>query len=102
VPVREDIAKSLAAGQPEEEIIGRYVAEYGEKVLSAPTHTGFNLLAWWGPYAALLAGGFGLWLAIRRMNRTGRDGETGDRDGRAEISQSARDEIARELERLEQ
>jgi len=102
VPVREDIAKSLATGQPEDEIIARYVAEYGEKVLSAPTHAGFNLLAWWGPYVALVAGGFGLWLAIRRMNRVGVIVETGDRAEYGEISQSARDEIKRELERLEQ
>jgi cytochrome c-type biogenesis protein CcmH len=102
VPVREDIAKSLAAGQPEDEIIARYVAEYGEKVLSAPTHAGFNLLAWWGPYVALVAGGFGLWLAIRRMNQASVVAETGDRAGGAEIPQSARDEIKRELERLEQ
>lgn len=102
VPVREDIAKSLAAGQREDEIIARYVAEYGEKVLSAPTYEGFNLLAWWGPYAALIAGGFGLWLAIRRMNRSGLAAEAAGGAAQKEISQSARDEIKRELERLEQ
>ena len=102
VPVREDIAKSLAAGQAEDEIIARYVAEYGEKVLSAPTREGFNLLAWWGPYAALIAGGIGLWLAIRRMNRSSVAAEVTDGPGQKEISQSARDEIERELERLEQ
>lgn len=69
VPVREDIAKSLAAGQGEDEILARYVAEYGEKVLSSPTHEGFNLLAWWGPYAALLLGAVTLTLAIRRIAR---------------------------------
>ena len=67
VPVREDIAKSLAAGQAEDDIIARYVAEYGEKVLSSPTHVGFNLLAWWGPYVALLLGATALVLAIRRL-----------------------------------
>jgi cytochrome c-type biogenesis protein CcmH len=100
VPVREDIAKSLAAGQSEDEIIARYVAEYGEKVLSAPTREGFNLLAWWGPYAALVAGGLGLWLAIRRMNRS-RANDTADAEHLPDIPQSARDEINRELERLE-
>lgn len=100
VPVREDIAKSLAAGQSEDEIIARYVREYGEKVLSAPTREGFNLLAWWGPYAALVAGGFALWLAIRRLNRgLAKDAE--DVGAVGDIPQSARDEIKRELERLE-
>ena len=100
VPVREDIAKSLAAGQTEDEIIARYVAEYGEKVLSAPTQVGFNLLAWWGPYGALAAGSLALWFAIRRMNRR-RTTETTDARALGEIPQSARDEIKRELERLE-
>ena len=67
VPVRDDIAKSLAAGQAEEDIIARYVAEYGEKVLSSPTHEGFNLLAWWGPYIALFLGATALATAIRRF-----------------------------------
>jgi cytochrome c-type biogenesis protein CcmH/NrfF len=100
VPVREDIAKSLAAGQAEDEIIARYVAEYGEKVLSAPTREGFNLLAWWGPYAALVGGAFGLWFAIRRLNRRQGD-EFSDAAPVGDIPQSARDEINRELERLE-
>jgi cytochrome c-type biogenesis protein CcmH len=69
VPVREDVAKSLSAGQSEDEIIARYVVEYGEKVLSSPTHEGFNLLAWWGPYVALLLGAATLTLTIRRIAR---------------------------------
>jgi cytochrome c-type biogenesis protein CcmH len=100
VPVREDIAKSLAAGQTEDDIIARYVAEYGEKVLSAPTQEGFNLLAWWGPYGALAAGSLALWFAIRRMNRA-RTPEAADALLLGEIPQSARDEVKRELERLE-
>jgi len=100
VPVREDIAKSLAAGKSEDEIVARYVAEYGEKVLSAPTREGFNLLAWWGPYAALVGGAFGLWFAIRRLNRGQRD-EFPEGDPVDAIPQSARDEINRELERLD-
>jgi cytochrome c-type biogenesis protein CcmH len=99
--VREDIAKSLADGQTEDAIIARYVAEYGEKVLSAPTREGFNLLAWWGPYAALMAGGLGLWFAIRRLNRGAGLPEIADGPGMQDIPQSVRDEIDRELERLE-
>ena len=32
-------------------------SKYGEKILSAPTTQGFNLLAWIMPFAAILAGG---------------------------------------------
>jgi len=66
VPVREDIAESLADGESTPTIIARYVEEYGEKVLSAPTMRGFNLLAWWGPYIALALGCGALFLAFRR------------------------------------
>jgi cytochrome c-type biogenesis protein CcmH len=69
IPVRAEIARRLAAGDDDEAIIASYVAEYGEKVLSSPTHEGFNLLAWWGPYAAMAAGMAGLLIALRRMRR---------------------------------
>lgn len=100
VPVREDIAKSLAAGQTDDEIIARYVAEYGEKVLSAPTQTGFNLLAWWGPYAALAAGALALAAALRRL-RKGRAHEQAPDGGVAETDPLARAELERELENLD-
>ncbi len=51
-----EIARLQAAGKTDDEIRAVFVATYGEAVLAAPTRRGFNLLAWWGPYAALLAG----------------------------------------------
>ena len=100
VPVREDIAKSLAAGQSEDAIIARYVSEYGEKVLSSPTHEGFNLLAWWGPYVALLLGAIALVVAIRRF--AGRPVtppvETG---AGSTTSAEARAQLDRELEKFD-
>jgi cytochrome c-type biogenesis protein CcmH len=100
VPVREDVAKSLAAGQSEDEIIARYVAEYGEKVLSSPTHEGFNLLAWWGPYVVLLLGAATLTLAMRRIARRSAvtTGEAGSTDN-ATPEQRAR--LERELEKVD-
>jgi cytochrome c-type biogenesis protein CcmH/NrfF len=69
VPVKEDIRDSLARGESGEEILDRYVSEYGEKVLSSPTTTGFNLLAWTAPYIALLLGGLVLFATLRRLAR---------------------------------
>ncbi len=66
VPTRQDIAKSLAAGQTADEIIARYVAKYGEKVLSSPTRHGFNLVAWYAPYVAVLIGMVGILLLLKR------------------------------------
>ena len=101
VPVRQDIAKSLAAGQPEDEIVARYVAEYGEKVLSSPTHEGFNLLAWWGPYVALVGGAAALAFAIRRFRGKPEPVLAGPAPGDAQ-SASLRAELEKELERIEQ
>jgi len=100
VPVREDVAKSLAAGQSEDEIIARYVAEYGEKVLSSPTHEGFNLLAWWGPYGALLLGAATLTLAMRRIARRSAvmTSETGPTDT---ATPELRARLERELEKVD-
>ena len=100
VPVREDVATSLAAGQAEDAIIARYVAEYGEKVLSSPTHEGFNLLAWWGPYAAVLLGAIGLVVAIRRF--AGRPvTPVGNTPDPSAMSPESRARLDRELEKID-
>ncbi len=51
-----EIARLQAAGNTDAQIRAVFVATFGEAVLAAPTKRGFNLVAWWGPYAALLAG----------------------------------------------
>jgi cytochrome c-type biogenesis protein CcmH len=100
VPVRQDIAKSLAAGQAEDEIVARYVAEYGEKVLSSPTHEGFNLLAWWGPYIAILVGAAALAIAIRRF-RGKPQPITGEPVVPDPQSAALRAQLEKELERID-
>jgi cytochrome c-type biogenesis protein CcmH len=76
VPVRKDISESLARGETGEQIIARYVEEYGEKILSSPTTEGFNLLAWIGPYIAIIVAGILILLTIRRWIRGGPDAAT--------------------------
>ena len=51
-----EIRRMVEGGRTPEEITTVLVAQYGEAVLAAPPRRGLNLLAWWGPYAALLAG----------------------------------------------
>lgn len=70
VPVRKDIAESLKRGETGQQIIDRYKKEYGEKVLSSPIPEGFNLLAWIGPYLAIVVAGFAMFSFFRsRANR---------------------------------
>jgi cytochrome c-type biogenesis protein CcmH len=57
VPMREQIDAMLAKRLGRAEIIGYFRKQYGEKILSAPTTQGFNLLAWTMPFVALLLGG---------------------------------------------
>ena len=57
VPMRERIDTMLAHGKGRAEIISYFRKQYGEKILSAPTTQGFNLLAWMMPFVALLVGG---------------------------------------------
>jgi cytochrome c-type biogenesis protein CcmH/NrfF len=57
VPMRQKIDAMLAGGMGRAEIIAYFRSQYGEKILSAPTTTGFNLLAWTMPFAAIVLGG---------------------------------------------
>jgi cytochrome c-type biogenesis protein CcmH len=57
VPMREHIDTMLAHGMGRAEIIAYFRKQYGEKILSAPTTQGFNLLAWTMPFVALVLGG---------------------------------------------
>jgi cytochrome c-type biogenesis protein CcmH len=102
-PVKRDIANSLAAGQTGKEILARYVAEYGEKILSSPTHSGFNLLAWYGPYVAVALGALAILFVIRRWSADGSGGRGGGAPaaGGPAMSEEDRSRLQRELEDLE-
>jgi cytochrome c-type biogenesis protein CcmH len=56
VPTRHKIEAMLGRGMGRAEIIAYFRKQYGEKILSAPTTQGFNLLAWTMPFVALLLG----------------------------------------------
>ena len=68
-PIKKEVADRLARGEDKETIIGAFRARYGEKVLSAPTFSGFNWLAWIMPFAAVLAGAVGVTIVVRRWAR---------------------------------
>src|SRR5271163_4917932 len=68
VPMRGEIDRMIAAGKSRAQIIAFYRHEYGEKVLSAPTTEGFNLLAWTMPFIALALGGGLMVFAVGRWH----------------------------------
>ncbi len=70
VPVREKIDKLIAQGMDGAQIIGLFRAQYGEKVLSAPTMQGFNLLAWVIPPIAIVLGAMLVIFTVSRWRAT--------------------------------
>ncbi len=101
VPVKRDVAESLAAGQTAGQILDRYVAGYGEKVLSAPIPRGFNLAAYYVPYVALLAGLCLIAGALRRLRRIPASSVTDPPPDSHERTDAERSRLDRELERLD-
>ena len=109
LPIREDIKQSLAAGESGEDILARYADTYGEKILSAPGFTGFNLLAWTMPAFAVLLGGLLIAGVLRKPGRHSRNDRDPPDDDDASAdgghaptggSDENRRRIARELEKL--
>lgn len=68
VPMRHDIDRMIGEGKTRAQIIAFYRHQYGEKVLSAPTTEGFNLLAWTMPFIALAIGGGLMVFAVGRWH----------------------------------
>jgi cytochrome c-type biogenesis protein CcmH len=66
VPMRTEIEAMISRGISRAAIIAHFRGKYGEKILSAPTTEGFNLLAWIMPFAALGVGGGLIFLAVGR------------------------------------
>jgi cytochrome c-type biogenesis protein CcmH/NrfF len=63
------IAQKIAACWTAERIESALVAHYGPQILAAPTHRGFDLLAWWLPIAGVLAGAIVLAIGVWRWSR---------------------------------
>ncbi len=69
--MKKQIREQIAAGRTTAQIKAYFVAELGPQVLAVPTKSGFNLLAWLLPFAAIILGaaavGFGAraWLKNR-------------------------------------
>ena len=69
IPLKEEIVGQLAAGKNRAEVLTYFSRKYGEKILSAPTTTGFNLVAWVTPFAAVAIAALLIVVASRRWRR---------------------------------
>ena len=66
VPLRQEIREEMATGKSREAILQYFADKYGEKILSSPTTTGFNLAAWITPFVMVLLGGGFVLFTLRR------------------------------------
>jgi cytochrome c-type biogenesis protein CcmH len=69
IPLKEEIGQQLAAGHTHAEILSYFAGKYGEKILSSPTTTGFNLVAWVTPFAAVAVAATVIIVVSRRWRR---------------------------------
>jgi cytochrome c-type biogenesis protein CcmH/NrfF len=74
IPLRQEIREQMATGLDTGEILAYFQRKYGEKVLSAPTTSGFNLAAWVTPFVLLLFGTAFVFVTLRRWQRAGATG----------------------------
>jgi cytochrome c-type biogenesis protein CcmH/NrfF len=99
--VRAFLLRAHAQGLSESTVKSELVAQFGPQVLAAPPRSGFGLVAWLAPIAAVLAGiVLAIWLA-RRWVRTrapaGSRPDIGETDPirRAALEAQLDDELAR-------
>lgn len=69
IPLKAEIAEQLAGGKTREEVLSYFAGKYGEKILSAPTTSGFNLVAWVTPFAVVLVAALIIVVVSRRWRR---------------------------------
>ena len=94
------ISRKIAACWTAKQIESALVANYGQGILAAPSHKGFDLLAWWLPIAAVLGGAlaltFGVWRWSRRRSPEEREEPAGS--GLDEETERRLDEVLARFE----
>jgi cytochrome c-type biogenesis protein CcmH len=73
--IKSFIAQKIAACWTAKRIESALVANYGQQILAAPSHKGFDLLAWWLPIVGVLAGALALAFGVWRWSRRRGPGE---------------------------
>lgn len=97
--MKQEIDRLLQEGRDKEEILAAFVSRYGEQVLAAPPKRGFNLTAWLLPFAAIGAGGLGLYALLKRWSGESRQIEE---KPRPQVDPQYAEQVRRELEAWKQ
>jgi cytochrome c-type biogenesis protein CcmH len=102
--IRVFIVQRIQAGDTRSEIMDRLVAQFGAGIRAAPPRSGFGLLAWVLPLAALLGGGAVLGVLAWRWSRSREPalaGGTPEQNGRAPLDPEVERRLDEELARFE-
>jgi cytochrome c-type biogenesis protein CcmH len=103
IPLRREIREQLGLGLDRDQVLAHFQQKYGEKILSSPTASGFNLTAWTMPFIVLGAGGVLVVLTLQRWRRASARPARGPVAGVPSPSELAAHErtLDRELERFD-
>ncbi|RMF56750.1 MAG: cytochrome c-type biogenesis protein CcmH [Calditrichaeota bacterium] len=75
--MRTEIKQMIERGMTQQEILDSYVSRFGEKILSAPTKKGFNLVAWILPFLSVILVGGVLIKTVKRWSHPETKQESG-------------------------
>jgi cytochrome c-type biogenesis protein CcmH len=68
--MHRDVVELVRGGYSAQEIMDAFQNVYGERVLMAPTKSGFNLIGWFAPGTAIVIAGAVLAVLLRRWKTT--------------------------------
>lgn len=99
IPLRQEIREQMALGKDEQSILAHFANKYGEKILSSPTTTGFNLAAWVTPFIGVAIGTLIVTFTLLRWRRGTTDDPAAAVTHRPEQGDKVRSEHEETLER---
>jgi len=67
--MRRELTAAVDAGKTDPQVLAIFVEKYGTTVLAAPTHSGFDRVAWLLPYIALVVGIGGVAFIVRAWHK---------------------------------
>lgn len=103
-PVRQKIMAMQHDGKDDDSIVNAIATERGKEALAMPPTEGFNLLAWWMPYVALVMGLGAVGMVIRRFMRpaaAASPAATSAPAADAKLLERYQDQIEKDLEQLD-
>jgi cytochrome c-type biogenesis protein CcmH len=91
--MRSEIKSMINKGMDKDAILASFVDRYGERILSAPTKDGFNLMAWVTPFLAIGVIGGLLYKTVKRWSNTKEKTPNVSNEVKSEYSQKLMNEL---------